>query len=131
VITDAIFPDFNADTKTMLILPGGPGTSKYKQHKPLLDYLQGHYSAGGRIAAICAAPGVLGMMKMLEGKKACCYPGYEQELGDADVCDLPAVVDGNIITGRSAGASVSFALVVLAALKGDMVADMVREKLVL
>jgi 4-methyl-5(b-hydroxyethyl)-thiazole monophosphate biosynthesis len=131
VIADAIFPDFNADTNTVLILPGGPGTSNYKTNEPLLDYLRNHYTAGGKVAAICAAPTVLGTLGILEGKKACCYPGFEHELLGADICDATAIVDGNIITGRSAGASIEFALAVLTEIKGKITADTVREKLVM
>ena len=131
VITDMLFDDFDSDVNAMLILPGGPGTSKYKEHKSLLDTLHEHSSNNGRIAAICAAPSILGMLGLLKDKKACCYPGFEKELTDAIVCDEPVVVDGNIITGRSAGASIEFALVVLATLKGSTVANVVREKLII
>jgi 4-methyl-5(b-hydroxyethyl)-thiazole monophosphate biosynthesis len=131
VIADTIFPNFNADINTMLILPGGPGTADYKKNEQLLNCLRNHYSAGGRLAAICAAPTLLGMLDILKGKKACCYPGFEQELSGAEICDVPVVVDGNIITGRSAGASMEFALAVLAVMKGDETAETVREKLVI
>ena len=131
VITDAMFPYYDSDENTMLILPGGPGTSKYKEHKSLLDSLCEHSSNNGKIAAICAAPSILGMVGLLKGKKACCYPGFEKELTDAVVCDMSVVVDGNIITGRSAGASLEFAFAVLSVLKGDTIANKVREKIVM
>jgi 4-methyl-5(b-hydroxyethyl)-thiazole monophosphate biosynthesis len=69
----------------LLILPGGPGTAGYKKHERLLALLTAHHNAGGRLAAICAAPSILGGLGILNGKTACCYPGYEAELAGAAI----------------------------------------------
>jgi 4-methyl-5(b-hydroxyethyl)-thiazole monophosphate biosynthesis len=122
VLADKLFPDFEMAMATMLILPGGPGTPKYKQHKEFLQLIKTHHEMGGRISAICAAPSILGMLGLLEGKKACCYPGFETELMGAVINNEPVITDGNIITGQSAGASLLFGLAVLSAIKGEEIA---------
>jgi len=62
------------------------------------------------LAAICAAPLVLGNLGVLEGKKAVCYPGFERYLKGAEVIAIPVVESGNVITGRGVGAALEFAL---------------------
>ena len=70
------------------------------------------------IGAICAAPSVPGKRRMLSGKKAVCYPGFEKYLTGAEIPDAPAVRDGNFITGRGPGAAMDFALLLAEALCG-------------
>ena len=65
------------------------------------------------IAAICAAPSILGHKGLLKGKKAVCYPGFENELEGAVVTDDAVVVDGNIITGCGMGAAVEFSAAII------------------
>ena len=62
------------------------------------------------VAAICAAPSVLGHLGLLKGRTATCYPGFEQELTGAQVTGVPVEVSENFITGRGAGAAMAFAL---------------------
>lgn len=70
------------------------------------------------IAAICAAPMVLGKLGLLKGKKATCYPGFEQYLEGAECTGAPVERDGNIITGKGPGAAMEFALAVVELLQG-------------
>ena len=60
------------------------------------------------IAAICAAPSILGHKGLLDGKKAVCFPGFEGQLGNAEILNDAVVTDGNIITGCGAGAAMKF-----------------------
>jgi 4-methyl-5(b-hydroxyethyl)-thiazole monophosphate biosynthesis len=127
LLADRVFRNFSAAADVTLILPGGgPGTENMKKHRGLLDTLRSHHRAGGRIAAICAAPGVLGMLGLLEGKTACCYPGFEGKLTGARIGVKAVEADGNIITSRSAGTAMEFGLAVLDAIKGKDIANMVR-----
>lgn len=71
------------------------------------------------IAAICAAPSVLGHKGLLKGRKATCFPGFESALEGAEFCDVPCVRDGRIITACGAGAAFEFGFQVLEALTGD------------
>lgn len=61
------------------------------------------------IAAICAAPTILGGQNMLYGRRAVCFPGMEMELLGAKVINSNVVVDGNIITGKNMEAALEFA----------------------
>ena len=70
-------------------------------------------------AAICAAPMVLGKLGILNGKKAVCYTGFEEELKGAEVLTVPSVIDGKIITARGAGVAVDFGLKLVEALYSE------------
>ncbi len=127
VAADLLFEDAGiVPGEGMLILPGGPGTANYKEHAPLLALLKAHHAAGRRLAAICAAPSVLGMLGILEGRAACCYPGYEPELTGADVCYDNVVTDGNVTTSRSAATAFQFGIELLRVVKGEGEAERVR-----
>lgn len=103
----------------MLILPGGmPGTTNLDA-SPLTDRLLSEVSShGGYIAAICAAPLILGKRGILREKRAVCYPGFEKELLGADVLSTSVAVDGNIITATGAGVAVLFGGVLVERLCG-------------
>ncbi|WP_373799754.1 DJ-1/PfpI family protein, partial [Bacteroides heparinolyticus] len=79
------------------------------------------------IAAICAAPMVLGKLGLLKGKKATCYPGFEQYLEGADCTGAPVERDGNIITGKGPGAAMEFALAIVELLKGKEKVEELKE----
>ena len=64
-------------------------------------------------ATICAAPMILGKLGLLKGRKATCYPGFEQYLEGAECTGAPVERDGNIITGKGPGAAMEFALTVV------------------
>ncbi len=92
-----------------VILPGGmPGTTNLQNNEIVKKSIL--YCAENEllVAAICAAPMVLGGLGVLNGKKAVCYPGFEQYLEGAKLCNDGAVQDGNIVTGKGAGASMLF-----------------------
>ena len=78
VTADALFEEITDDAD-MLFLPGGlPGADHLRDHEGLADMLKAHGAAGKRLAAICAAPGVLGGLGLLEGRRATCFPGFEE-----------------------------------------------------
>ena len=131
VVTDRFFDDINYEAIDMLVLPGGmPGTSRLAESKPLQKLVKKFYDNGKCIAAICAAPSILGTLGLLEGKKAVCYPGYEDKLRGATIVDAGAVIDGNIVTGRSMGSAVEFALAIVERLEGKELADSVAKAIV-
>lgn len=108
------------DGGRMLVLPGGGlGTANLCKSDEVKSLLLRANEQGDYIAAICAAPTVLGHLGLLAGKRAVCYPGMEDGLTGAKVCFDDVCVDGNIITGRAAGASAKFALTLLRLLKGE------------
>ena len=82
------------------------------------------------LAAICAAPTLLGRWGLLEGRRAICYPGMEAEMGSAQMLTCGAVTDGRVITGRAAGTAFDFALELIRALRGEEAAQKVASGIV-
>lgn len=113
-----------------VVLPGGmPGTRNLDASETVEAALAAAAEKGAMIAAICAAPSVLGHNGLLKGKRATCFPGFENELAGAILCDDLTVTDGNVITGKGAGAALPFALALLAYLKGEDEAARVKNAL--
>ena len=114
----------------VMIFPGGlPGASNLAEDEYLMALAMKHFSEGGTVAAICAAPGlVVSQLPDLEGKKFTCYDGFEEALmaEGAEYTGEPAVTDGNLITGRGPGCAIRFALEILKKIKGEEVAEQVE-----
>lgn len=126
---EALCEESHVSTATLLVLPGGPGTAAYHNHAPMLELLKTHHQAGGRIAAICAAPSVLGRLGILEGKTTVCYPSFEAELAGAKIGSKAVEQDGNIITSKGPATALLFALAVLREIKGRDVCKQVRRQM--
>ena len=108
----------------MIVLPGGmPGTTHLKNHEELRKVLFAYKDAGKYLAAICAAPSVYGANGMLEGKKAICYPGFEEELKGAIVTGAGVVTDGQFITSKGLGTAIDFSLELITLLVNKETAD--------
>lgn len=108
--TNCTLDEIDSDTMQMLFLPGGqPGVNNLWAEDKVQNLVKQTAEKGIPIAAICAAPMILGRLGLLNGKKAVCYPGCEGELYGATIVDVPVVIDGAIITGKAAGAVFSFA----------------------
>ena len=86
-----------------------PGTMALREHEGLAKLLKKAYDNGKYLAAICAAPTVLGKYGFLDGKKATCYPGQEDGLGNAEYVTESVVADGKVITSRGMGTAIPFA----------------------
>ena len=127
VVADYLFEGVDFAEAQMLILPGG--TVKINEHEGLKREILTFAGQGKSLAAICAAPMVLGGLGLLKGKKATCYPGYEKYLIGAQVIDAPVVVDGNITTARAAGYTFEFANELLSQLKGKETANETAQKM--
>ena len=81
---DEVMAETAFEELDMLILPGGmPGTVNLESCTPLMDQVDAFYQKGKYVSAICAAPSIFGHRGMLEGRKACSYPGMEGELAGA------------------------------------------------
>ena len=108
---DEVFEDCNFSDGDMFVLPGGmPGTLHLGEHQYLAELLKKADQEKKGIAAICAAPSVLGDLGLLKGKKATCYPGFEERLTGASTTIDPVVTDGHITTSRGMGTAIPFAL---------------------
>ena len=111
VSADALLADTDLSDADLLLLPGGmPGTKHLAACKPLCDAVVAQANAGKPVAAICAAPSVLGGLGLLNGKEAVCYPGFEGALTGATVSAKKVVRNGNIVTAAGMGVALDFSL---------------------
>lgn len=116
---DEIFENIDFRDATLLVLPGGmPGAKSLLKHEGLDTLLKAHNAKGKALAAICAAPMVLGEKGLLKGKKATCFPGFEKNLIGAQIVEADVVVDGNITTSKGMGTAMDFGLTLIKNLKG-------------
>lgn len=104
----------------LLMIPGGlDGVRNIGASPAAMELIQSAAEAGRYVAAICAAPSLLGKLGLLNGRKAVCYPGLEEAMGPADAQrGRSVVVDGPFITGEGPGAAFDFGLKLVETLKG-------------
>lgn len=111
----------------MMILPGGGlGARNLAASRALTSQLEAFKEQGKWLAAICAAPSVLGEIGLLRGEKATCYPGFEEKLLGCSYESERVVVSNHVITGVGSGASLEFGYKILELLQGKEVADKVK-----
>lgn len=129
VMADKLFEEVNFENSDMMFLPGGPGHRSYFKNEPMLEAIKEHFSKNKRIAAICAAPSVLGRLGMLKGRKAIAFPGFEKDLEGAQVQTAPVrvVTDGNVTTSRGMGTSIDLGLEIVRLLVGEEKAEDLRK----
>ena len=124
VVTDLLPNEVDLSSVTMAIFPGGMPGSLNLDSSPFTDkIIEAVNNNGGRLAAICAAPLVLGRRGLLNGKCATCYPGFENELIGAVATGEGVVTDGNITTARGMGVSLAFAKELISLVLGSEKAD--------
>lgn len=123
VTADAIFSECDFSDGDALFVPGGvPGVPNLTAFAPLLDLIREYNAAGKIVAAVCAGPSVLGAAGILEGKKATCFPGWEDKLTGATYTASGVTVDGNIFTGRGLGFSIDLGIALIAAMVDEATA---------
>ncbi|MCR5657366.1 MAG: DJ-1/PfpI family protein [Butyrivibrio sp.] len=131
VKADKLISEVEFDKVDMLVLPGGmPGTTNLESTEPLMEQVRAFNAAGKYISAICAAPGVFGRAGILQGKKACVFPGLEGELKGADVQMSETTVDGHILTSRGMGTAIPFGLAIVERFCGKEAATELGNKIV-
>lgn len=115
----------------MIILPGGlPGAHNLNDSKVVDALIKRAVKEDKFICAICAAPYVLGIRNVLNGKRATCYPGFEDKLLGATLVDLGVARDGKIITGRAMGSAIDFGLEIAEALCGKEARDRLKASII-
>lgn len=126
IVCDVLINEHDFSDAILVLLPGGlPGATTLNECEPLKQLIVTMAAEGKAVAAICAAPMVLGGLGLLAGRKATCYPGFDVYLKGATYTGHMTEVDGNFITGKGPGAAICFALTVVDYLLGaDKVAEL-------
>ena len=107
-----------------------PGTLNLGADETVDRVIRKFADQGKLVCAICAAPSVLGLAGLLEGKKATCHPGFEEKLLGATCSEDEVVVDGNIITSRGMGTAIPFALEIVRYFTDDATVEKIKGGLV-
>lgn len=127
VQADCLLADFDFNTVEMLILPGGmPGTTNLSKCEPLCDALMQFSRQGRYLAAICAAPSILGSLGILNGRVATCYPGFEKKLFGAYITTDPVPKTVHVITSRGMGTAIEFASTLIGIIQDPESADKIK-----
>ena len=128
---DVLFEDIDPTSADLLMLPGGlPGATNLNEHEGLRRALKAQNERGGRIAAICAAPLVLGGLGLLKGRKATCYPGFEKYMTGATYTAELYTVDGNTTTGRGPAAVLPYGYALLEQFVGAEASHAIRDGMI-
>lgn len=128
VETDGVFSDYSYKDGTMAVLPGGmPGTNHLMAHEGLKEVLLSYDREKKYLAAICAAPSVLGLNGLLQGRHATCFPGFEEKLLGAVAMPDAVVMDGNMITSRGMGTAIAFAAALVSVLLDEETSEQLLE----
>ena len=130
-LTDTTAEEADFTSYDGIVLPGGmPGTIYLGENEIVNRVIREFAAEGKLVAAICAAPSVLGQAGILEGRNATCHPGFEDKLLGANVKFEPVVCDGNVITSRGMGTAIPFALEIVRYFLDDAAAEHVKTGLV-
>lgn len=120
VVPDLKIADADLSDGDMLFLPGGmPGSINLRDNVAVAQVITQYHEAGKWLAAVCAAPMVYGLMGLLNGEKATCFPGFEKDLLGAEPQKKTVVRSGKFITGCGAGAGFALGREMAAALVGE------------
>lgn len=132
ICMDAVIDELDHDTVDMIVLPGGmPGVTHLEKSEKVIKNIKTFKEQGKWLAAICAAPSILGKNDLLIGERATCYPGHEKSLNQCEHCNEATVISGKIVTSKAAGTALHFALILLEVLKGKEAAEEVKKAMVI
>lgn len=130
IMADQLFEEADLNDADMLVLPGGmPGTTYLGEHKGLVKLLKDYHEKGKNLAAICAAPSVLGKNNILQGLKVTSFPGFEEQLLGAVYTGNKVEKDSNVITSKGLGTAIDFSLAIIETLLDKDVADDISESI--
>ncbi len=115
------------DNLDAIVLPGGmPGTLNLEANETVNKFIDYCASNNKYICAICAAPSILGHKGLLKGRKACCFPGFEEELDGAEVSRDFVCTDDKYITAKGMGAAIEFSRAIVTELLDHKTADRIK-----
>ena len=132
VLADEVFEEVKTyQTFDMIVLPGGmPGTNYLRDHEGVGNVLKEFSEQKKWLAAICAAPIVLGKYGILKGEQATSYPGFEEELVGAEYVEEAVALSNFVITSRGMGTAIPFSLAIIEQLIGKEKADAIGKAII-
>ena len=115
VYADTLLENVDFNEFDFLIIPGGKASftvlDKVKKVDEAIDYFANNNKL---VAAICAAPFLVGRLGHLNNHSFTCYPGFEKQVvGGTYLRDKGVVRDGNFITGKSMYYSIDLGLEII------------------
>lgn len=120
--------DIKTDNYDLIYLPGGiPGATNLRDDPRVIDLLKQYDEEGAILSAICAGPIVLERAGLLADKEVTSFPSFKKDLHFKAYHDRPAVVSGNVVTGRGAGTAMELGFTLLEELGLKERADKLRE----
>lgn len=130
IIANHLLSEVKNEIFDLVFLPGGmPGSINLAQSFDVNEVVIKH-AQDRLVAAICAAPAVvLGPAGLLAGKKATCYPGCDSYFPGFEFSQDGLVVDGNIITAKSAAYAWPLGFKLVEILEGIDVANKVKDSI--
>lgn len=127
---DMTIDEFDVYDVEAVVLPGGmPGTLNLENSSAVQKVIDNANNTNAFICAICAAPSILGHKGLLSGKKAVCFPGFENSLEGCEQCREYVVTDGKFITAKGAGVCIDFGLEIVKQLRGGELANEIRKSI--
>lgn len=127
---DMTIDEFDFYDVEAVVLPGGmPGTLNLENSSAVQKVIDNANNTNAFICAICAAPSILGHKGLLSGKKAVCFPGFENSLEGCESCCEYVVTDGKFITAKGAGVCIDFGLEIVKQLRGGELSDEIRKSI--
>lgn len=127
---DMTIDEFDFYDVEAVVLPGGmPGTLNLENSSAVQKVIDNANNTNAFICAICAAPSILGHKGLLSGKKAVCFPGFENTLEGCESCCEYVVTDGKFITAKGAGVCIDFGLEIVKQLRGGELSDEIRKSI--
>ena len=128
VLADTLIHQIDDKDFDLVVLPGGqPGTDNLQSNETVKAIVQNMYQSGKQVAAICAAPTILHSAGILKNTSATSHPSVKDQLKDINYSEERVVVDGNIVTSRSPGTALEFALKLVEILFGKDRMDAVNQ----
>lgn len=113
-----------------IVLPGGmPGTLNLEKSQVVQKAIDWAVENNKLVCAICAAPSILGHKGLLDGKKATCFPGFEEELFGAELSKDFVIKDGNFVTAKGMGSAIEFGLQIAEILTNPLEVKKIRASL--
>lgn len=127
---DMTIDEFDFYDVEAVVLPGGmPGTLNLENSSAVQKVIDNANNTNAFICAICAAPSILGHKGLLSGKKAVCFPGFENSLEGCEPSSEYVVTDGKFITAKGAGVCIEFGLEIVKQLRNEELANEIRKSI--